>query len=64
MKTLDDVIAWAKSKNCKPRRQGGNCEHSACVENDKAIAFLESGAAFEGTDAAGKKVKGWLIRKP
>jgi hypothetical protein len=58
---MDELIAWAVSKNCGPRRQTGSCEHEACDENDRAIAVLRSAIKFEGTDAAGQRVSGWLI---
>ena len=58
---LDEVIRWAVTKNCGPRRQTGACEHEACDENDRMIATLREGRRFGGTDEKGQPVSGWLI---
>jgi len=59
--TIDEIIAWAKSKNCNDRRKTGTCEHEACKENERVIAVLQTAKWFSGTDQNGARVSGWLI---
>ena len=61
MMTIEEIIRWAESKNCRPRREGGTCEHEACIENDRAIAVLRAARKFTGTDEKGMTVSGWLL---
>ena len=58
---LDEVVRWAETKNCGPRRKTGTCEHEACDENDRMIAILKKGRRFSGTDKNGQPISGWLI---
>jgi hypothetical protein len=59
--TIDEILAWAESKNCGPRRKTGACEHEACDQNDRVIAILRTARRFKGTNANGASVSGWLI---
>jgi len=59
--TIDEIIRWAKKKNCRDRRAGGTCEHEACAQNDRAIEALESARRFAGKDENGQAVSGWLL---
>jgi hypothetical protein len=59
--TIEEIIRWAESKNCRPRREGGTCEHEACDENDRAISALRTARRFRGTDENGTAVSGWLL---
>jgi len=62
--TLDEIIAWAETKNCNDRRKTGACEHEACDENDRVIARLRTARRFRGKDASGSEASGWLIPDP
>jgi hypothetical protein len=59
--TIDQIIAWAETKNCNDRRRTGACQHDACDENDRVIAVLRTARRFVGTDQDGRDATGWLI---
>ncbi len=61
MMTLEEIIRWAESKNCRPRRERGTCDDQACDQNDRAIAALRQARRFTGTDENGQAVSGWLL---
>ena len=57
-----ELVHWAETKNCGPRRTDGTCDHEACEVNVQAIALLNRLKEVSFADpASGQQVEGWLL---
>ena len=55
---VHELADWALGKGCNYMK---NCDHPACREIEEAVRFLHRLQRFEGTDEAGRSVRGYII---